>query len=405
MSVGFSLPPSITKPRRSSSKRLFHDSAKLPDISNAKHAHDASAGAIKTQNMSSYRMCFPSVPNDTTRRTSELPLALQFRNCHTSDWDTIWQQFGIAVSANHMDIRIDKRSEVSVRQQLAEQIIFLIATEKVKPGEALPSVRELARRLKIHHNTVSEAYKDLARRTWVVRRKGSRVVVRLIGERAELTNRHDVDDLINATIRVARERGFSLQALRERVRTRLLAEPPDHILVVEEEPGLRGLLQQEIRTALRQPVDGCSLSELAAQSGLAIGALTVSGQYLIGDVDRLVPKGVPAIALAFSAADEHLDLLRRLDHPSVISVVSVSRVFLQTARSLLAPALGRHHVMRDFLFPPDDPKSLRAADLVFADSIARLQVKHTKVLEYRLICPSSLEYVRTAMESYQMRLP
>jgi len=302
-----------------------------------------------------------------------------------------------------MDIRIDKSSEVSVRQQLAEQIIFLIATEKVKPGEALPSVRELARRLKIHHNTVSEAYKDLARRTWVVRRKGSRVVVRSVGERA--ANRHDVDDLINATIRVARERGFSLQALRERVRTRLLAEPPDHILVVEEEPGLRGLLQQEIRTALRQPVDGCSLSELAAQPGLAIGALTVSGQYLIGDVDRLVPKGVPAIALAFSAADEHLDLLRRLDHPSVISVVSVSRVFLQTARSLLAPALGRHHVMRDFLFPPDDPKSLRAADLVFADSIARLQVKHTKVLEYRLICPSSLEYVRTAMDSYQMRLP
>jgi len=193
--------------------------------------------------------------------------------------------------------------------------------------------------------------------------------------------------------------------LRERVRTRLLAEPPDHILVVEEELGLRRLLQQEIRTALRQPVDGCSLSELAVQPGLAIGALTVAGQYVIGDVDRLVPKAVPAIALAFSAADEHLDLLRRLDRPSVISVVSVSRAFLRTARSLLAPAVGRHHVMRDFLFPPDDPKNLRAADLVFADSIARSQIKHSKVLEYRLICPSSLEYVRTAMKSYQMRLP
>jgi hypothetical protein len=117
-----------------------------------------------------------------------------------------------------------------------------------------------------------------------------------------------------------------------------------------------------------------------------------------------VPKAVPAIALAFSAADEQLDLLRRLDRPSVVCVVSVSRVFLQTARSLLAPALGRDHVMRDFLFPPDDLKTFRAADLVFADSIARSQVKHSKVLEYRLICPSSLEYVRTAMKSYQMRL-
>jgi len=326
-----------------------------------------------------------------------------FATITLSDCGTICPQ--LASGTNHMDIRIDKKSDVSVRQQLAEQIIFSIATEKMKPGQALPSVRELARRLKIHHNTVSQAYKDLVRRTWVVRRQGSRVVVRSAGERGEQKNGHDVDDLINATIRIARGRGYSLQALRERVRTRLLAEPPDHVLVVEEEPGLRQLLQQEVRIALRQPVEGCSLSELAAQPGLAIGALTVAGQYVISDVDRLVPKAVPAISLAFSAADEHLELLRRLDHPSIISVVSVSRVFLQTARSLLAPALGRHHVMRDFLFPPDDPKALRAADLVFVDSIARPRVKHSKILEYRLICPSSLEYLRTAMKSYQLRLP
>ena len=63
-----------------------------------------------------------------------------------------------------MEIRIDKKSEISVRQQLAEQIIFSIATEKLKAGQALPSVRELARRLKIHDNTVSRAYQGLARR-------------------------------------------------------------------------------------------------------------------------------------------------------------------------------------------------------------------------------------------------
>jgi hypothetical protein len=50
--------------------------------------------------------------------------------------------------------------------------------------------------------------------------------------------------------------------------------------------------------------------------------------------------------------------------------------------------------MRDLLFPPDDPKALRAADLVFVDSIARPRVKHSKILEY----------LRTAMKSYQLRL-
>ena len=49
-----------------------------------------------------------------------------------------------------MDIRIDNSSEVPIRHQLAEQIVFLIATNRLAAGETLPSVREMARRLKIH---------------------------------------------------------------------------------------------------------------------------------------------------------------------------------------------------------------------------------------------------------------
>ena len=303
-----------------------------------------------------------------------------------------------------MEIRIDKKSEISVRQQLAEQIIFSIATEKLKAGQALPSVRELARRLKIHHNTVSQAYKDLVRRAWVTGRRGSRVIVRAPEERPERAKGYDVDDLINATIRAARQQGCSLQELRERVRMRLLAEPPDHILIVEEEAGLRQLLQEEIRGQLGQNTVSCSIADLAAHPGLAIGALVVAGQYAMVEVDRLVSKSVPAVPLAFNAADEHLQLLRKLEQPSIIAVVSVSAVFLQTARSLLAPALGRRHVMRDFCFPLEDPNALKAVDLVFADSIAHARVKHSKLLEYRLIAPSSLEYLRTAMKSYEIRV-
>lgn len=302
-----------------------------------------------------------------------------------------------------MDIRIDKKSEISIRQQLAEHIVFSIVTEKLMPGEALPSVRALARRLKIHHNTVSQAYKDLVNRTWLVGRRGSRVVVRHPEKQSAKTKGRDLDDLINATIRVAREQGYSLQALRERVRTRLLAEPPDHILVVEGEPGLRRLLQEEIRAALGQPVEGCSLDDLTVHPSLAIGALAVAVQYSIGEVDSLVLKSIPAIPLALSAADEHLEVLRRLEQPSVVAVVSVSAAVLQTARGLLAPALGRRHVMRDFIFPWEDPKAVQAADVVFADSVVRPRVKHSRVYPYRLIATSSLEYVCTAMKSYQTR--
>ncbi len=299
-----------------------------------------------------------------------------------------------------MQIQVSKRSEVPIREQLGDQIVFLIVTEKLEPGAVLPSVRELARRLKIHHNTVSHVYTDLARRAWLERR-ANRLVVRAPDELARLKRAEDVDHLINAVIRVAREGGHSLQALRERVRERLLAQPPDHILVVEQEPGLRRLLEEEIRKALRWPVKGCSQEVLASNKGVAIGALVVAPQYSITNIDALLPKDRPAIGIAFSGADEQVNMVQKLHEPSVIAVASVSSVFLSTARGLLAPALERRHTLCEYLAPLEKPSVLRAADLVFCDSIAYQQVKHPRSFAYRLIAPSSLEYVATAMESYQ----
>ncbi len=302
-----------------------------------------------------------------------------------------------------MDIRIDRKSEIPIRQQLAEHVVYLIATEKLKPGQPLPSVRTLARQLKIHHNTVSQAYKDLVSRTWLVGKRGSRVVVRTPGKPDGNAQEGDLDDLINATIRAARQQGFSLQELRERVRKRLLAEPPDHILVIEDESGLRRLLQEEIVQALGYPAAGCSLSDLAAQPERALGALTVASQFLIGDVDALVPKNIPPIPLTYAAADEHLERIRKLVQPSVIAVVSVSPAFLKTARGLLAPALGRRHEVLELTFPLRDAKAVQAADLVFADSVARPRIKHPRIFLCRLIAPASMDYVHTAMMSYLSR--
>jgi hypothetical protein len=154
--------------------------------------------------------------------------------------------------------------------------------------------------------------------------------------------------------------------------------------------------------AVNRSIEGCALTDLAADPGLAIGALTVAAHYAIGDVDLLVPKSRPAIPLAFSVADEQLEFLRRLQKPSIIAIVSVSGVFLKTARSLLAPEVGQRHTLSEFLFPLDHPAALKATDLVFADSIVRRQIKHAKVIQYRLIQPSSLEYLVNAIKSYEL---
>lgn len=295
-----------------------------------------------------------------------------------------------------MDIQISKVSEVPLRQQLAEQIVLLIATEKLKPAQALPSVRELARRLKIHHNTVSQAYQDLVKRNWLVRRRGAHLVVRSPQTMPRVARLEDLDDLINPVIELARERGYSLQALRKRVRERLLAQPSDHILVIEKEAGLRRLLAEEIRGVLGCAVESCSREELLRQPGLAIGALVVTPRYALSDVKALVPKDHPPVAVAFCTADEHVERVRKLSQPSVVAVVSVSQAFLAAARSLLAPAIGRKHTLAEYLLPLENPAVLRAADLVFCDSLARRSVKVAGSIYYKLLAAESVEYLSSA---------
>ncbi len=260
-------------------------------------------------------------------------------------------------------------------------------------------MRELARRLKIHHNTVSEAYQDLIQRMWLVGRRGSRVTVRAAHEKARGGAESGLDDLINTLVRVAREQGHSLQSLRERVRERLLAQPPDHILVVEVDAGLRRLLREEIRAAINWPVEVCSRVELAAHPGLGIGALAVAAHYALPDVNPLLHPARPALPLAFRAADEQVEMIRQRREPSMFAVVSVSEGFLQTASRILATAAGRRHVLQQFLLPLPDAKALRAVDVVFADSIAVREVKHPHVVPYRVIAPESLAYLASALRT------
>ena len=138
-----------------------------------------------------------------------------------------------------MKIEVNPRSEQPVHLQLREQVIFRISTGELPIGHIMPSVRELARQLKIHHNTVSLVYTELANERWLVKQPGSRyVVVQRRIEKIVPGNIEDLDDLIHRMIRLADQRGYSQQQLAARIHERLLEQPPDHLLIVEPEPGM-----------------------------------------------------------------------------------------------------------------------------------------------------------------------
>lgn len=277
-----------------------------------------------------------------------------------------------------------------LRQQLSEQIVFLITTGELHAGEEMPSVRALARRTKVHHNTVSKAYQDLVRREWLTRKRGSRLVVGISaskGQQSEL----GLDELINETIRVAKSLGYSLQTLRNRVREHLIEERADHLLVVEHEAGIRKIIQREIEEKVHWRVECCSYIDIVREQGLAIGAQVLAPTYMTGSLARFVPVHRPCFSIEYSGSKDYLAVIRDLQAPSNIAVVSVSESLLKTARSLLAPSIGREHTYQDLLLSTDQVVDMRGVDLVFCDSITLSLVSCNRKVRYQLVSADCLK--------------
>ncbi len=60
-------------------------------------------------------------------------------------------------------IKIDSRSSKPIYEQIVDQIKENIIREVLRPGDKLPSVREMSVMIRINPNTVSKAYKELER--------------------------------------------------------------------------------------------------------------------------------------------------------------------------------------------------------------------------------------------------
>ena len=72
-----------------------------------------------------------------------------------------------------MNITIDIEDSVPLFSQLIAQIKQAIAADKILPGAALPSIRQLANDLELNSKTVAKAY-SLLERDSVIQTKGYR---------------------------------------------------------------------------------------------------------------------------------------------------------------------------------------------------------------------------------------
>ena len=81
----------------------------------------------------------------------------------------------ITKDGEYMILRIDFNSDEALYMQLRNQIIIGIATGRIREGDTLPSVRQLAEHISINMHTVNKAYSVLRQEGFVKldRRKGA----------------------------------------------------------------------------------------------------------------------------------------------------------------------------------------------------------------------------------------
>lgn len=62
-----------------------------------------------------------------------------------------------------MFLKIDPRSSIPIYSQIIDQLKMQTASGRLRQGDRVPTVRELAAQLRVNPNTVAKAYRDLER--------------------------------------------------------------------------------------------------------------------------------------------------------------------------------------------------------------------------------------------------
>ncbi|MFC2040865.1 substrate-binding domain-containing protein [Chloroflexota bacterium] len=110
-----------------------------------------------------------------------------------------------------IEIRLDDTAQIPLYKQIAEQVRQLIATNRLQPGERLPTVRQLAHSLHINPGTVVRAYLELEKEKIAVSRSGGGTTVSARASDPQVVRRRQnhLSNMVSSNILEALSLGYS----------------------------------------------------------------------------------------------------------------------------------------------------------------------------------------------------
>ncbi len=121
-----------------------------------------------------------------------------------------------------MLIHIDPQSADPIFEQIVFQVKGAIAKGETKPGDKLPSVRELARELSVNPNTVVRSYQTLEQDGLIIRRQGAGCFIKegatMLSDEARGSQ---LEELMERAVTEAFHLGFSKEEIKKALNERL----------------------------------------------------------------------------------------------------------------------------------------------------------------------------------------
>jgi GntR family transcriptional regulator len=118
-------------------------------------------------------------------------------------------------------IEISLQDGVPIYRQIVNQVKYLIASGRLRPGEELPAIRTLAEQLTITPNTVVKAYGELEQEGVLVKRRGAGTYVAETASRlARREQKKILEQRADALLAEADQLNFSFDEVLDIVRAR-----------------------------------------------------------------------------------------------------------------------------------------------------------------------------------------
>ncbi len=299
-----------------------------------------------------------------------------------------------------MQIRIRRDRGVPVKEQIRAQIELAMLSGDLPRGSRLPPIRTMARKLRVHANTISAAYRALAASGHVVVRSGSGVFVEPRARRTAL--QPTIAAKLKSAVEEALGTGLSPDDILAAVARFAEPERPEGILVVDPSAEMGAVYASEMHDALGAEVRVATPDELDSNPTLAAGFVVAVLPYHVGRVEGVASLG-RLVVFTLSVPPPEALIPPEVSSGMVL-VVSESPLFLSFARVSLKSVLSADFEIQTC--PLVDERAWRrflgASDVILADAVSAPRLVRAGargVIRLKLLSEDSMARLKEALRA------